>query len=108
MNLKKLTYKNVREGILNLSVEQQLKGKMIGLIGGIVGLILALITMIYTRNWGIAIFVFFIIWLQFISYIGTRQQYIQTKEMLKGLNTEEQDLNSPKIDKELGNTDEEI
>ncbi len=96
-------FKKWKEGILTLSPEKQLKAKLTGLIGGIFGLILALISMIYKRMWGFGIFVFFIIWLQFVSFIGTRQQYIQTKEMMKELQPKEQDIESPKIDGELGN-----
>ena len=101
MNLKNL--KNLKEGMLNLTPEQQLKGKMIGLIGGIVGLILAMFTFMYTKKWGFTIFIFFLIWLQFIQYIGTRQQYLATKEMMKEVNSQEQDTESPKLDKEIGN-----
>ena len=92
-----------KEGILNLPIEKQLKGKLIGIIGGIVGLILALIVMIIRKQWGFSIFIFFIIWLQFITYIGTRQQLINTKKMLEEIEVKEQDINSPKIDKEIGN-----
>jgi len=102
MNIKTF-FKKWKEGILNLSPVQQLKGKLIGLIGGIIGLILALITMLYKRIWGFSIFVFFIIWLQVISYIGTRQQYLQTKKMMEEINPKED--NSALIDKELGNSE---
>lgn len=101
MNLKNL--KNFKEGLLNLTAIQQLKGKMIGLIGGIIGLILAMGTFIYAKRWGFTIFIFFLIWLQFITYIGTRQQYISTKELMQGLDTEKEDIESPKADKEIGN-----
>ena len=101
MNLKNL--KNLKEGMLNLTPEQQLKGKMIGLIGGIVGLILAMFTFMYTKKWGFTIFIFFLIWLQFIQYIGTRQQFLATKEMMKEVNSQEQDTESSKLDKEIGN-----
>ena len=93
-------FKRWKQGILDLSPEKQIKGKLIGIIGGIVGLILALITMIYRRMWGFSIFIFFIIWLQVITYISTRQQLIATREMLKGI---EEDLESPKANKEIGN-----
>ena len=96
-------FKKWKEGILTLPVDKQLKAKLIGLVGGIVGLILALITMLYRRVWGFSIFVFFIIWLQVISYISTRQQYIATKEMMGELETKEEDIESPKIDNKLGN-----
>ena len=91
-------FKRWKQGILDMTVEQQLKGKMIGLLGGIVGLILALIIMVIREQWGFSIFIFFIIWIQFIGFIGTRQQYLTTKEMMEGLETEGQDIRSPKID----------
>lgn len=102
MNSKNF-FKRWKEGILNLSIEQQLKGKLTGLIGGIIGLTLALITMIYRKMWGFGIFVFFIIWIQFITYIGMRQQLANTKEMLKGIETKKEDIQSPKLDNEIGN-----
>ncbi len=86
-----------------MTIEQQLKNKIIGLLGGIVGLILALIVMIMRKQWGFSIFVFFVIWIQFINFIGTRQQLISTKEVMAGLEVKQQDIASPKIDKEIGN-----
>ncbi len=97
-------FKRWKEGILNLSPVQQLKGKLIGIVGGIIGLILALITLIYRKTWGFGIFVFFIIWLQFISYISVRQQLISTKKMMEEIETQQQDVESPKIDREIGNS----
>ena len=94
-------FKRWKNGILDMSIEQQLKGKMIGIIGGIVGLILALITMIVRKQWGFSIFVFFIIWIQFITYIGMRKQYLQTKEMMEGLETQELGNKISKSMKEL-------
>lgn len=96
-------FKRWKQGMLDMTVEQQLKSKIIGLLGGIVGLILALIVMIMRQQWGFSIFVFFIIWIQFINFIGTRQQYFSTKEMMKGLEAEQQNIESPKADKEIGN-----
>ncbi len=96
-------FKRWKDGILGLSVEQQLKGKMVGIIGGIVGLILALIIMVIRKQWGFSIFVFFIMWIQFIAYISTRQQLISTKEMLSGLEPQQQDKGSPELDNEIGN-----
>ena len=96
-------FKRWKQGMLDMTVEQQLNNKIIGLLGGIVGLILALIVMIMRKQWGFSIFVFFIIWIQFINFIGTRQQYLSTKEMMKGLEAEQQDIESPKTDKEIGN-----
>lgn len=97
-------FKKWKQGILDMTIEQQLKNKIIGILGGIVGLILALIAMIYRKMWGFSIFIFCIIWLQFITFIGTRQSYLETKEMMKGLETQQQDIESSKLDKELGNT----
>ena len=96
-------FKRWKQGILDMTIEQQLKNKMIGSIGGIVGLILAMIMMVYRKMWGFSIFLFFIIWIQFIGFISTRQQHIATKKMMQGLETQNQDIESPKIDKELGN-----
>ena len=93
-------FKRWKEGILNLSPVQQIKAKLIGTVGGIVGLIMALVTMIYKQMWGFSVFIFFIIWLQFTGYISLRQQYVTIKEMMKNL---EADMQSKKIDKELGN-----
>jgi len=92
-----------KDGILNLSVEQQLKAKLVGIIGGMVGLILALVSMIYSRMWGFSIFIFFVIFLQAISYISIRQQYIATKKMLSGEDMDGEEMYSHKIDEELGN-----
>lgn len=92
-----------KDGILNLSVEQQLKAKLFGIQGGIVGLVLALISMLYSKMWGFAIFIFFVIFLQVISYISMRQQYIATKKMLSGEDMVEENLYSHKIDEEFGN-----
>ncbi len=103
MESKEGFFKRWKQGILDMTIEQQLNNKIIGTLGGIVGLILALIVMVNRKQWGFSIFVFFIIWLQFISYIGIRQQLITTKEMMKGLEAEQQDIESPKIDEELGN-----
>ena len=102
MNLKNF-FSRWKQGILDMTIEQQLKNKIIGTLGGIVGLILALTLMIYRKQWGFSIFIFFIIWLQFISYISIRQNLISTKEMLKGLEVQQQDIESPKIDKKIGN-----
>ena len=84
MNTKEF-FKRWKEGILNLSPTQQIKGKLIGIVGGIVGLIIALIIMVIKKQWGFSIFVFFIIWLQFMSYISTRQQLISTKKLMEEL-----------------------
>ena len=107
METKEGLFKRWKKGMLDLTPVQQLKGKMIGLIGGIVGLTLALITMIIRKQWGFSIFVFFIIWIQYITYVGTRKQYINTKKLMEEVNqpteTQQQDIESPKINGGLGN-----
>ena len=100
---KKGFFKRWKKGILDMTIEQQLKNKIIGIIGGMVGLTIALILMVYRKQWGLGTFIFFVIWIQFIGFISTRQQLISTKELMSGLNNKEQDIKSPKIDKELGN-----
>ncbi len=102
MNSKNF-FRRWKQGILDMTIEQQLKNKIIGLLGGIVGLILALIVMIMRKQWGFSIFVFFVIWIHFINFIGTRQQLISTIEVMKGLEVKQQDIESPNIDKEIGN-----
>ena len=96
-------FKRWKQGILDMTPVQQLKQKMIGIIGGIVGLILALIVMVSREQWGFSIFVFFVIWIQFISFIGTRQQLVATKKMLEEINTTQEDIESPKANGMLGN-----
>lgn len=86
---KKNFFARFKKGILDMTVEQQLKCKLVGIVGGIVGLVLALISLLYSRMWGFSIFVFFVIWLQAISYIGTRKQLISTREMMKDIETDE-------------------
>ena len=66
------------EGMKNLTPAQQLHGKLVGTIGGVVGLILALITLIIRKQWGFSVFIFFMIWIQVITLIGMRQQYKAT------------------------------
>ena len=101
MNLKNI--KNLKQGLLDLTPEQQLYGKLIGIIGGIIGLTLALASLLLRQLWGFSIFVFFIIWIQVISYVGTRQQYKSTKELMVELKAKQQDMEDPIIDKRLGN-----
>lgn len=76
------------EGMKNLTPVQQLHGKMVGLIGGVIGLSLAIVMLIIKRSWGFAIFIFFVIWIQVIQYIGTRQQYIQIVKTMEEIEKE--------------------
>lgn len=83
MEDKKGFFKRWKEGILNLSSLQQLNSKIIGTIGGLVGLVLAFMTLLYQRMWGFGIFVFFFAFIQAISLIGMRQQYLALKKMME-------------------------
>ena len=74
-----------KEGIKNLTPKRQLYSRLIGQIGLICGLSAAFVSMIIIRNW-IYISIFgFIIFIQVIGIIGTRQQYIATLQMEKAL-----------------------
>ena len=83
-------FKKWKEGIKNLTPLQQLRAKIIGTIGGTVGLILALVTLIMQRLWGFAIFIFFIIFIQGVSLISLLQQYDNLKQTFDEL--EPQDI----------------
>ena len=88
MNLKQFL-KKWSEGIKNSTPEQQLRAKCIGLIGAIIGLLIILVVMAIRKTWYIMVLMFFLLWLQVVQYIGTRQQYKQTMEMMKEINTKE-------------------
>ena len=96
------------EGIKNLSQTQQLYSKLWLFAGGAFGLALATITLIMRKSWGLSIFVFCMVGLQIISFIGTRQQYIAMKgiedELKLNEKAKEEDLAKAKIDNMLGNT----
>lgn len=102
MNLKNF-FKRWIKGMKELTPVQQLKAKCIGIVGCTIGLILALIVMIIRKVWYIIIVMFFLIFLQIIQYIGTWQQLKQTQEILKEVEYTNQDIESAKLDKELGN-----
>lgn len=59
----------------NLTPAQQLYGKMVGHIGGSIGLVMAMIVLFYQGMWSFSVFLFFMIWLQIIEFIGTRQRW---------------------------------
>lgn len=103
MNLKNF-FKRWKQGILDMTVEQQLKNKMILFIGGAIGMLLATITFIIRRSWGFSIFLFCMVGFQLISFIGVRQQLIQYKKNMEEVKTQQEDIQSPKLDKELGNS----
>lgn len=76
-------FKRWGEGIKNLSPRQQLQSRLVGTIGTVVGLLLAWVVMLTKGMWYFSIIMFFAIFLQVISLIGTRQQYVAMVEMEK-------------------------
>lgn len=81
--------KKFRQGILDLSVEQQLQAKMVFFIGGSIGMLMAAIAFLMSKSWGLSIFLFSMTGLQIVSAIGTRQQYIQTKKIMEEIKNDE-------------------
>lgn len=71
------------EGIKNLTPAQQLHAKMTGNLWGTIGLSLAFIVMAKQGLWYWLLFIGAAIYLQFIQYIGARQQYKATVEIME-------------------------
>ena len=74
-------FKRWKKGIMTMPVSQQVKSKMVGQIGTIVGITLASIVMVTKGMWYLILFMLFFIFLQFIDFIGTKQQYEQIKKI---------------------------
>lgn len=70
-----------KEGIKNLTPRRQLYSRLIGQIGLICGLSAAFIMMIIRQTWIYVAIFGFIIFIQIIGLIGTRQQYLATVKM---------------------------
>lgn len=84
-------FKRWREGIKNLSPKRQLSSKLIGQIGLTLALCAALINFAYRLNYFYVAILVFIIFLQIINIIGTRQQYIAVLKMEETLGNPEQE-----------------
>lgn len=91
------------QGIKDLTPAQQLHAKMVMFGGGAVGLSIAFIQLLMRGSWGFAIFIFFMVGLQIVSFIGTRQQYKTTLKVMGSIKAETYDVESAKLNKELGN-----
>ncbi len=95
------------EGMKNLSQTQQLYTKLWLFSGGAFGLTLAMISLLIRKSWGFSIFLFCMVGLQIVSFIGTRQQYIQIKaieeEMKQTEKVIEEDSKNKEIESLLGN-----
>lgn len=74
--------KLLKESMMNMSPEQQLHAKAVGHLGGCIGLVLAMITMIWKGMWWFTVFLAFMTWLQWIEYIGATQRYKATVDMM--------------------------
>lgn len=89
----KTFFKRWREGIKTLSVSRQLKAKIVGQIGSIIGISLAAIVMSFRGYWYFLLFMFFFVFLQVVDLIGTKQQYENVKQVeiaLQGGNQDEE------------------
>jgi len=76
-------YSRWKKGMLELTPKQQLKGKMVGHIGGILGLLLAVGVLLYQLVWYFVVFILFMAWLQWIEFVGARQKYKQISKLME-------------------------
>jgi len=74
-------FKRWGDGIKNLSPAQQLHAKMVSHVGAFIGMMLALVVLFMRGGWYFSVFIFFIGIIQLIDYIGTRQRWLQAKEI---------------------------
>lgn len=82
-----------KEGLKNLTPLQQLNARATGSFWGAFGLTIAFCGMMYNiifvkfavSQLGFSIFIFFLIYIQIINYIGTKQQIAVVKEAEKKL-----------------------
>jgi hypothetical protein len=74
MNLKKLTYKNFREGLHKVTPLELCNARIAGYFGTIIGGLLAMIPMVISGSYGWIVFIFFMVWLQVSALIGDIQQ----------------------------------
>lgn len=81
----KSKWQRFKEGVKNLSPSQQLKSKMTGQIGNIFGMTFAAVFLVLNHYWYFIFVMAFTIFIQFIDFIGTRQQYEVVKKMEKAI-----------------------
>ena len=87
-------YQRWRQGMKEITPAQQLHAKMVGHLWAAVGLILALVVMLYKGIWYFGVFLAAMIWMQWWQYKGTKQQYKEVKKI-------QDDLDSIEVLKEL-------
>lgn len=86
-------YQRWREGIRNLTPQQQLYAKMQGHLWAVIGLILGLVVLLYRRIWYFSIFLLALIWLQAWEYLGTKQRYEATKQIMESIENPKKENN---------------
>jgi len=59
---------------------------MIGHLGNFVGLLMALVVLLLRKTWFFSVVLIFTAYIEFINFLGTRQQYIQAMNIEKLLN----------------------
>ena len=80
MNLKKLTYKNFKEGLYKVTPLQLCSARISGYIGTIVGMMIGIFVSIYSHSWWLVIVLIFVVWLQAAALLGDIQQRKALKE----------------------------
>lgn len=63
------------EGMKNITPVQQLQIKTSAYFGGMIGLVFATVTLILYGTWNFTIFLIFMIVIQYVEWVGARQQY---------------------------------
>jgi predicted tellurium resistance membrane protein TerC len=97
-----------KEGLKNLTPLQQLNAKAMGSLWGAIGLVIAVIGMVYsiTLNFtltqlGFIIFVVFLIYMQLVQYIGIKQQIEAVKKIEEELKRLDEELKELEVLKKL-------
>ena len=80
INLKKLTIQNIKAGIHTVTPLQLCESRIIGYYGIIFGAVLCMIPAFLSRQWGLAIVMLFVGWLQCSALVGDIQQRKLLKE----------------------------
>ncbi len=87
--MKQSFFKRWGKGIKTLPMSQQLHAKMIGHVGAVVGMILAIVVLSIRGVWYFLIFLFFIGFLQALEFLRTYQQYKATIQIEKTIKEQE-------------------
>jgi len=76
-------FRRWKEGIDNLNALEIARAKATGMLGGTIGLVFATVVMMFRGMWYFGIFLFFMIWVQYITYIQARKQVKSLEEFYK-------------------------